>query len=69
MPKNRLKIDEFRTHQNYVKIEKVSRYHNIVNPLTKPLPQKKYDSYLLDYGMRYKGNWLKCEREVVSEVL
>ena len=32
---------------NDVIIEKVLKYHNIVDPLTKPLPQKKYDSHVL----------------------
>ena len=38
-----------------VKIEKVPTYQNIADPLTKPLPQKKYDSHVLAYGMRYRG--------------
>ena len=29
---------------------------NIVDPLTKPLPQTKFDSNVLAYGMRYKGD-------------
>ena len=39
-------------------IEKVPTDHNIIDPLTKPLPQKKFDSHVLTYGMRYKGDWL-----------
>ena len=39
-------------------IEKVPTYQNIVDPLTKPLSQKKFDSYVLAYDIRYKGNWL-----------
>ena len=37
-------------------IEKVPTNHNIIDPLTKTLPQTKFDSYVLAYGMRYKGN-------------
>ena len=44
--------------RNDVKIEKISTYQNIVDPLTKPLPQEKYESHVLAYGMRYKGDWL-----------
>ena len=39
-------------------IEKVITNQNIVYPLTKPLPQKKFDSHILAYGIRYKGDWL-----------
>ena len=42
--------------RNDIIIEKVPTNHNIVDPLTKPLPQKKYDSHVLAYGMRYKGD-------------
>ena len=44
--------------RNDVKIEKIPTYQNIVDPLTKPLPQKKYESHVLAYGIRYKGDWL-----------
>ena len=44
--------------RNDVKIEKIPTDQNIADPLTKPLPQKKYESHVLAYGMRYKGNWL-----------
>ena len=44
--------------RNDVKIEKIPTDQNIVDPLTKPLPQKKYESHVLAYGMRYKGDWL-----------
>ena len=39
-------------------IEKVPTDQNIVDPLTKPLPQKKFDSHVLAYGIRYKGDKL-----------
>ena len=39
-------------------IEKVPIYHKIVDPLTKLLPQKKFDSHVLAYGIRYQGDWL-----------
>ena len=39
-------------------VDKVPTNQNIVDPLTKPLPQKKYDSHVLAYGMRNKGDWL-----------
>ena len=54
---------------NDVKIEKIPTYQNIDDPLTKPLPQKKYESHVLAYGMRYKGDWLLCKWEFVREVL
>ena len=38
-------------------IEKVPTDQNIVDPLTKPLPQKKFDSHVLAYGIGYKGDW------------
>ena len=44
--------------KNDVKIEKIPTDQNIADPLTKPLPQKKYESHVLAYGMRYKGDWL-----------
>ena len=44
--------------RNDVKIEKIPTDHNIVDPLTKPLPQENYESHVLAYGMRYKGDWL-----------
>ena len=44
--------------RNDVKIEKIPTDHNIVDPLTKPFPQKKYESHVLSYGMRYKEDWL-----------
>ena len=44
--------------RNDVKIEKIPTDHNIYDPLTKPLPHKKYESHVLAYGMRYKGGWL-----------
>ena len=44
--------------RNDVKIEKIPTDQNVVDPLTKPLPQKKYESRFLAYGMRYKGDWL-----------
>ena len=34
-------------------IEKVPNDHNIANPLTKTLPQTKFDAHVLAYGMRY----------------
>ena len=43
---------------NDVKIEKVPIDQNIVDSLTKPLPQKRYDYHVLTYGMRYKGDCL-----------
>ena len=42
--------------RNDVNIEKKPTDQNIVDPLTKPLPQKKYKSHVLAYGMRYKGD-------------
>ena len=42
---------------NDVKIEKVPTDKNIVDPLTKTLPQKKYESHVLAYGMKYNGDW------------
>ena len=44
--------------RNDVKREKIPTDQNIVDPLTNPLPQKKYESHVLAYGMRYKGDWL-----------
>ena len=44
--------------RNEVKIEKIPTDQNIVDPFTKPLPQEKYESYVIAYGMRYKGDWL-----------
>ena len=44
--------------RNDVKIEKIATDHNILDPLTKQLPKKKYKSHVLAYGMRYKGDWL-----------
>ena len=44
--------------RNDVKIEKIPTDQNIVDPLIKPLPQKKYESHVVAYGMRYKGDWL-----------
>ena len=44
--------------RNDVEIEKIPTYQNIVDPLTKPLLQEKYESHVLAYGMRYKGDWL-----------
>ena len=44
--------------RNDVEIEKIPTYQNIVDHLTKPLPQEKYESHVLAYGMRYKGDWL-----------
>ena len=41
-----------------VKIEKIPTYQNIADPLTKPFPEEKYESHVLAYGMRYKGDWL-----------
>ena len=43
---------------NDVIIKKVPNDQNITDPLTKPLPQKKYDSHVRGYGMRYKDDWL-----------
>ena len=40
--------------RNDLKIEKMPTGQNITDPLTKPLPQKKYESYVLAYGMRYE---------------
>ena len=37
-------------------IENVPINHNIDDPLTKTLPQTKFDSHALTYGMRYKGD-------------
>ena len=42
--------------RNDIKIEKVPIDHNIADPLTKPLTQKKCESHVLAYGMRYKGD-------------
>ena len=44
--------------RNGIKIEKIPTDQNIVDPLTKFLPQEKYESHVLAYGMRYKGDWL-----------
>ena len=44
--------------RNDVKIEKVPTDKNIDDPLTKPLPQKKYDSHVLTYGIKYKDDRL-----------
>ena len=44
--------------RNDVKIERIPSDQNIVDPLTKPLPQKKYESHALAYGLRYKSDWL-----------
>ena len=43
--------------RNDVKIEKVPTD----DPLTKPLPQNKYDSHVLAYDIRYKGDRLSCK--------
>ena len=50
-------------------IEKVPTNHNIANPLTKSLSQKKFDSHVLSYGIRYKGDWLQIKWEIVKKVL
>ena len=42
--------------RNDVKIERIPTDQNIADPLTKTLPQKKYESHVLAYGMRYKGD-------------
>ena len=55
--------------RNDVKIEKIPTDQNITDPLIKPLPQVKYESHVLAYGMRYKGDWLQCKWEFVREVL
>ena len=44
--------------RNDEKIEKIPTDQNIVDPLTKPFPQKKYKSHVVAYGMRYKSDWL-----------
>ena len=41
-----------------VTIEKVPTNQNIVHPLTKTLPQTKFDSNVLTYGIKYKGDLL-----------
>ncbi|KAJ8754916.1 hypothetical protein K2173_015428 [Erythroxylum novogranatense] len=40
-----------------VQIERISTEQNIVDPLTKPLSQKNFDSHVLAYGIRYQGDW------------
>ena len=42
--------------RNDVKIEKIPTGQNITDPLTKPLPPKKYESFVLAYGMRCEGD-------------
>ena len=44
--------------RNDVKIENIPTDQNITDPLAKPLPQVKYESHVLAYGMRYMGEWL-----------
>ena len=44
--------------RNDVKIEKILTDQNIVDPLTKLFSQNTYESHVLAYGMRYKGDWL-----------
>ena len=39
-----------------VKIEKVPTDQNVIDLLTKPLPQKKYDSHVPAYDIRNKGD-------------
>jgi hypothetical protein len=36
-----------------VKVCKVHTYHNVANPLTKPLPQPKHDVHMRSMGIRY----------------
>jgi hypothetical protein len=36
-----------------VKVCKVHTDHNIVDPLTKPLPQPKYEAHMRSMGIRY----------------
>ena len=43
---------------NLIKIEKVHTEENIVDPLTKPLSQKKHDSHVFSYGLKKKHNWM-----------
>ena len=40
-----------------VKIYKVPTNDNVVDPLTKPLPQPKYDSHIRSMGIRYDVDW------------
>ena len=40
-----------------VKICRVSTNDNIVDPLTKPLPQAKHESHIRAMGIRYMSDW------------
>ena len=44
--------------RNDVKIERVPTEDNIVDPLTKALPQQKHDGHAESLGIRYMGDWL-----------
>ena len=36
---------------------KICRVHNVVDPLTKPLPQSKHDSHTRSIGIRFMPDW------------
>ena len=50
--------ERFRRSSLYFGIEKVHKEENIVDPLTKPLSQKKHDSHVFSYGL--KNNIIGC---------
>ena len=41
-----------------IKIERILTDQNITDPMTKPLPQKKYDVHVNIFGIRYIGDWI-----------
>ena len=41
-----------------VKICKVHTNDNVVDPLTKPLPQSKHDSHTRSIGIRFMPDWV-----------
>jgi hypothetical protein len=45
-------------HRGDVKVEKVSSEDNIADPLTKTLPQHKFDAHVHKSGIRYCYDWL-----------
>ena len=41
---------------------------NVIDPLTKPLPQTKYKSHTMSMGIRYNIDWAQCKWKIVSDV-
>ena len=55
-------------HRGDVKIKKVTSEDNIVDQLTKVIPQQKFERHVHNVGIRCLSDWLSAKWEIVGQL-